>query len=264
MTITRFLLQTLVVTICVLACSDVVIAADRDFGQQVINVLTLRDYNTRVVLFGTTLLGISGGVVGVFMLLRKQSLVGDVVGHSALPGIALAFILVEATSPGEGKHLPTLLIGAFIAGTLGAVSVMVIDRFSLIKADAAMAIVLSLFYGAGTALLTVVQRLPTASAAGLKDFLAGKTASLVASDVWLFSYATILVILVTTLLFKELCLLCFDDDFAAAIGLEGLLARFSADGTRGVGHDSGDAIGWAVTGRRHPDYPGSVCTILVR
>lgn len=225
-------------------CSHTTWAADLNRGEQFQRVLLLQDYNTRVVLLGTTLLGISGGIIGVFMLLRKRSLVGDVVGHSALPGIAIAFILMEAITPGTGKNVPVLLLGAFVAGLTGAVCVMLIDRYSRVKSDAAMAIVLSLFYGAGTALLTIVQRIPTASAAGLKDFLSGKTASLIAGDVWLFAGAALVLILVTTLLFKELCLLCFDEEFAAVLGwkvfwldslLTGLVVSVTILGMQSVG-----------------------------
>jgi manganese/zinc/iron transport system permease protein len=194
----------------------------------VLRVLLLRDYNTRVVLLGTMLLGMCGGVVGVFMLLRKRSLVGDVVGHAALPGIALAFLFTEAMRPGLGKSVPILLLGALLAGVAGALCVMLIDRYSRIKADASLAIVLSLFYGVGAALLTVVQRTPTGSAAGLQDYLDGKTASLIAVDVWLFAGSAVVLLVVTLLLSKELTLLCFDADFAASLGwrvflLDGLL-----------------------------------------
>ena len=63
--------------------------------------ISLRDYNTRVVLGGTTLLGISGGLVGTFLVLRKRALAADVVSHSALPGIAMAFLLAERLLPGS-------------------------------------------------------------------------------------------------------------------------------------------------------------------
>jgi hypothetical protein len=58
-------------------------AARRSTVDQLIRVLTLRDYNTRVVLTGTTLLGISGGLAGVFLLLRRRSLTADVISHSS-------------------------------------------------------------------------------------------------------------------------------------------------------------------------------------
>ncbi|MGD9854558.1 MAG: iron chelate uptake ABC transporter family permease subunit [Planctomycetaceae bacterium] len=191
-------------------------------------VLSLRDYNTRVVLLGTTVLGITAGIVGTFMLLRKRALVGDVVGHSALPGIAVAFLVMEGISPGTGKYLPGLLAGAFVFGLAGAVSVMLIGRYSRIKPDAAMAMTLSVFYGLGAVLFTVVQKVPGGNAAGLKTYLNGKTASLIADDVWLFTGVAIVVLSLTMLLLKELTLLCFDDQFAAAegwpvLGLDALL-----------------------------------------
>ena len=138
-----------------------------------------------------TLLGITAGVVGTFMLLRKRALVGDVVGHSALPGIAVAFLVMEGISPGTGKSLPGLLTGAFVFGLAGAVSVMLIGRYSRIKPDAAMAMTLSVIYGLGAALFTVVQKVPGGNAAGLNTFLNGKTASLVTDDVWLFAGAAV-------------------------------------------------------------------------
>ncbi len=128
------------------------VLAQQTFGERLVDLLLLRQYNTRVVLLGTSLLGVTAGVVGVFMLLRKQALVGDVVGHSALPGIATAFLVMELIHAGSGKSLPGLLAGAFVAGLVGAVCVLLIDRFSRIKSDAALAIVLSVFYGAGAAL----------------------------------------------------------------------------------------------------------------
>jgi manganese/zinc/iron transport system permease protein len=181
-------------------------------------VVLLQDYNTRVVLFGTLLLGLCGGIVGVFMLLRKRPLLGDVVGHSALPGIAVAFIVSQIIAPGSGKNLTLLALGAFFGGLCGALSVLLIDRYSKIRADAALAIALSLFYGLGAALLTVIQRMPTASAAGLNSFLNGKTASITSNDVWFFAISALVLSVVTLLLFKEFCLLCFEDEYAAAAG----------------------------------------------
>ncbi len=159
----------------------------------------------------------TAGVVGTFMLLRKRALVGDVIGHSALPGIATAFLVMEMIAPGTGKSLPGLLTGAFLSGLAGAVCVMLIDGYTRIKSDAAMAVVLSVFYGLGAALFTVVQRVPSGNAAGLKYFLNGKAASLLAGDIWLFIGAALLVA-TTLLMLKELTILCFDDEFAAASG----------------------------------------------
>src|SRR5690606_26846332 len=115
-------------------------------------------------------------------------------------------------------NLPALMTGAFASALAGAVCVMLIDRYSPLRSDAAMAITLSLFYGFGAALFTVIQRIPTASAAGLGSYLNGKTASLVTADVWVFGIAATLLSLLTLLLLKELSLLCFDEDFASSTG----------------------------------------------
>lgn len=180
--------------------------------------LLLRDYNTRIVVLGTTMLGVAAGIVGVFMLLRRRSLLGDVVSHSTLPGIAIAFIMMEMIRPGGGKWLPGLLIGALLAGLAGILCTKLILRYTRIKEDAALAIVLSVFFGAGMALFKAVQYIPSGSQSGLNHFILGKTASMVAADVWVIAEVSVAIVVVIGLLFKEFSLLSFDDKFAAAQG----------------------------------------------
>jgi manganese/zinc/iron transport system permease protein len=188
-------------------------------GIFVLSSLDFASYNTRVVLLGASLLGMAAGVIGTFLLLRKKALIGDVVGHCALPGIAVAFLVIEAISPGGGKNLPGLLLGASLAGLLGAQTVSLIKMFTRVDSDTALAVVLSVFYGAGVALLSAVQRLASGSSAGLKDFLNGQTAAIVSQDVWIFTVASLIIVVFTGALFKEFTLLCFDEDFAATRGL---------------------------------------------
>ncbi len=186
-------------------------------------VLTLRDYNTRVVLASTALLGVAAGMVGTFTLLRGRALVGDVVSHASLPGIAVAFLLLQTITPGAGRHPVGLLGGAALSGLLGVACTTAITRWSRLKEDAALAIVLSVFFGAGIALLTILQRLPTGHQAGLTHFIYGKAALATAEDVLFTAAAAGCVLLVGVLLFKELALLCFDEQFAAAEGFPTLL-----------------------------------------
>ena len=175
-------------------------------------------YTLAIVLLGATLLCASAGLVGAFMMLRRRSLIADVVGHAAVPGLAIAYLLGEAVRPGSGRTSSLLLVGAAASGLLGALATVVIDRTSRLKSDAALAIVLSVFYGLGTALFTVVQDVPTGSPAGLADYLSGTAASIGRRDVWLFAAVAAVLTGVALLLFKELTLLCFDADFAAAQG----------------------------------------------
>jgi manganese/zinc/iron transport system permease protein len=197
-------------------------------GKTFPGVLGLLDPVVLRVLTGTALLGLTAGVVGVFMLLRRKSLLGDVVGHAALPGIGAAFLLGEWSRRGSGRSLPALLAGAFVAGLCGALCVTLVRRAKRVHTDAALAVVLSTFYGLGGVLLSVIQRIPEASSAGLSDYIKGQSATLVAADVHVFAWAAVLVLGVLALLFKEFTLLCFDEDFAASQGwpvwrLDGLL-----------------------------------------
>ncbi len=185
--------------------------------QQWQRVATLRDYNSRVVIFGTAVLGCAAGLVGSFTLLRRRALMGDALSHASLPGIALAFLLVS-TSGGEGKSLPVLLTGATISGLLGVLAILGIRNLTRLKEDAALGIVLSVFFGAGIALLGIVQQTASGHAAGLESFIYGKTASMGSADARMITVASLISIGVCGLLFKEFKLLCFDEGFAASRG----------------------------------------------
>ncbi len=208
------------------------------------DTLLLKQYNTRLVLLGTTLLGVGAGTVGTFMLLRRRSLIGDVVSHASLPGIAVAFLAVELIHPGTGRSLPSLMLGALTAGLLGVLCTMAITRFSRIKEDAALAIVLSVFFGAGIAMFTVIQKLPTGQIAGLQQFIYGQTAAMTSADVRWIATSSIAVVSVSILLFKEFGLLCFDEEFGRSQGwptvgldlaLMGLVVTMSIIGLQSVG-----------------------------
>jgi manganese/zinc/iron transport system permease protein len=181
------------------------------------DVLLLADFNTRLVVLATTSLGVASGLVGSFLLLRKRALMGDALSHAMLPGIALAFI-VMALLGGSGKFLPGLLLGAACFGLLGVGSVLLIRNTTRLQDDAALGIVLSVFFGLGIALLGLVQDMPQGSAAGLESFIYGKAASIVKSDLRMISTVAIIITLACTAFFKEFRLLCFDEGYARALG----------------------------------------------
>ncbi|MFV0445980.1 MAG: metal ABC transporter permease [Planctomycetaceae bacterium] len=215
-----------------------------DLSDRLQRLISFQDYNTWIPLLATALLGLSAGVIGTFLVLRGRALVGDVVGHAALPGIVLAFLLQVLFIEGDGRSTPWLLGGALLTGLAGAGCVLLIDRYSRARSDAALAIALSLFYGGGAVLLSIAQRLDSGSQAGLKTYLSGKTASLVAADVWLSVVLAVVLLGVTLLMFKEWTLLCFDYGFGATQGypslwldaaLIGLAATISVLGMQSVG-----------------------------
>ena len=190
-----------------------------EFLHDVIDVLLLRERNTQLVVLSTAALGLASGLIGTFLLLRRRALVGDVLAHAMLPGIALAFLVMVALgASGGGKSLPVLLLGGAATGLFGLVCVWAITSFTRIKDDAALGIVLSVFFGAGIALMGLVQDTSGGSAAGLSRFIYGKTASMVTSDLQLIGISALIIAIACALLFKEFALLCFDEEFAGAQG----------------------------------------------
>lgn len=181
-------------------------------------VVLLEDYNTRVVLFGVTVLGIASGLVGSFTLLRKRALLGDALSHAAAPGIVAAFIIASGLG-WNAKSLPILLTGATLTGLLGVAVVLLVGRQTRLKEDAGLGIALSVFFGAGMALMGIATQMDTGHAAGLESFIYGKTASMNANDARLIAAASCIAIAGCLLLFKEFKLLCFDESFAGSRGM---------------------------------------------
>lgn len=175
------------------------------------------DYNTRLVIFGAGALGAVCGLVGVYLLLRKRSLIGDAICHASLPGIALGFFFSVAMG-GDGRDPQYLLGGAALTGIAGALSVLLLRRWTILKDDAALGIVLSVYFGFGMVLLSLVQQTREGNAAGLEGFIYGNTAGIIAADAWLIAITSTLVALVLLSLRKEMQLLCFDASFAASQG----------------------------------------------
>jgi manganese/zinc/iron transport system permease protein len=202
------LLLALVLGLAVLAAvSDLL-----NLGQWVSRLLAIR-YNTLIVLAGTSLLGASGGLIGSFAVLRRQALVGDALAHAALPGVCLGFLLVGQRS------LPALLGGALATGLAGVACVSLLRRYTRIKEDAAIGIVLSVFFGAGLALSRVIQNTTTTgSKAGLDSYILGKTAGMTSQDVAWIAGLSLLCVSVVLAAYKEFKLVAFDAGFATAQG----------------------------------------------
>lgn len=173
----------------------------------------LFDYTLRTVALGAACLGAVAGALGSFAVLRRQALLGDAISHAALPGIALAFLLTGS------KATLVLVLGAALAGWLGTLVVMAIVRDTRIPEDAALGVVLSVFFGLGLVLLTFVQKRPTAAQAGLDTFLFGQAATLVGRDVLVIASLGAAAILGMLLFWKEFKLLSFDPEFGAAMGI---------------------------------------------
>lgn len=172
----------------------------------------LLDPNLQWVMMGSVFLGISSGALGAFTLLRRRSLMGDVLAHAALPGICLAFLLTGS------KSIGILMLGAVFSGLLATLAVNGITRYSRIKEDTALGLILTVFFGIGILLLTQITHTGASNQAGLDKFLFGQAASMVASDVQVMAAVAALLCLVVVVMFHEFKLVCFDPQFGKGLG----------------------------------------------
>ncbi|RKN80727.1 metal ABC transporter permease [Paenibacillus ginsengarvi] len=176
-------------------------------------IVLLQDPNVRWILTASVLLGLSSGILGSFAYLRKMSLMGDTLAHAALPGICIAFMLTGS------KSIFFFLIGAAIAGLIATFGIGYVTRHSRIKQDAALGIVLSVFFGFGIVLLTQIQHSDSGNQSGLDKFLFGQAAGMVMTDVMTMAIVSVVLTGLCALLYKEFKLLSFDPGFARGLGL---------------------------------------------
>jgi manganese/zinc/iron transport system permease protein len=176
-------------------------------------------YNTALVSIGAALLGASAAIVGTYVLLRKRSLVSDAISHATLPGLALSFI-GAAWLTGEGRSTIALMGGAAMSAGLGLLAVEWMARRTRLAEDAAIGAVLSVFFGLGVVLMTVVQTLETGGQAGLTSYLLGSTAGMLRTEAEVIAAAGAIAALVVLVLKRRFTLVCFDEEYAAALGVD--------------------------------------------
>lgn len=156
----------------------------------------------------------SSALVGCFLLIRRKSLMGDMLGHSVLPGLCVGFVLA-----GFQKSVPLMMLGALVSALIAGLLQDQIPRKSRIKQDSSMAILLTGFYAIGIVFLGFLQNYSGASAAGLESYLLGHAASLSRADligaILLFTTQ----IIFYSLFVKELRATTFDPLFAQTQGL---------------------------------------------
>ncbi|WP_349364138.1 MAG: metal ABC transporter permease [Roseitalea porphyridii] len=174
-------------------------------------------YNAALVAIGAGLLGFAGGAVGTFLFLRKRALVSDALAHATLPGIGLAFIVMVLLG-GDGRNLLGLLTGSAISAFVGLWLVQWMTRVTRLSEDAAIGAVLSVFFGLGIVILTVIQTMSSGRQAGLESFLLGSTAGMLFNDALIIAVGGSLAVLATWLLRRPMTLVAFDPDYAAASG----------------------------------------------
>ncbi len=191
-----------------------------EFWDLTFRFFAMVDANVRYVVAGSVLLGGIAGAFGCFAFLQKRSLIGDAIAHSTLPGVALAFLILGH------KELHWLLLGAAISGWLGALAINAIVRYSRLKLDSALGIVLSVFFGLGIVLLTLIQKSGAGAQSGLDKFLFGQAAAIGRADVVILAITGLIMLAILLALYGRFKLLTFDSDFAGSLGINVGLLQF--------------------------------------
>lgn len=149
-------------------------------------------------------IGIVGGAVGCFIILRGMSLMGDAISHAVLPGVAISFIL--------GINF---FIGAIVFGLLASTIITYIKSNSIIKSDTAIGITFSSFLALGIILIGVAN-----SSTDLFHILFGNILAVQDLDMWITIAVALLVLTTIKIFFRPLLLTSFDPILAKSMGVK--------------------------------------------
>lgn len=106
-----------------------------------------------VIVLTACLVAVAGSLLGVFLVLRRLSMISDAISHSVLPGIVAAFWF----SGGKAATVPAL-IGAAAMGLLTVVAVEALTRSGRVKNDAAIGVVFPLLFSIGVLVISMYFR----------------------------------------------------------------------------------------------------------
>ena len=151
------------------------------------------------------LVGVTAPLVGIYLVQRGLSLIGDGLGHVALTGVAVG--LVTSRSP---------VITALVAAVLGAVAVELVRVRGRTGGDVALAV---LFYGGIAGGVVIASQAPPGTPVNLDAYLFGSAAALTTTDLWMISSVGLAALFVMLLLWRRLEVYTFDPLFAHSLGI---------------------------------------------
>ncbi|MET8470839.1 metal ABC transporter permease [Streptomyces sp. NPDC006422] len=162
------------------------------------------DFMQRALL-AAVLVGITAPAVGIYLVQRRQALMGDGIGHVAMTGVGLGFLL--STSP---------VWMATLVSVLGAVIMELIRWYGKTRGDIALAM---LFYGGMAGGVMFINLAPGGSNANLNSYLFGSLSTVSQEDVVAICLLAAFVVLVTVGLRRQLFAVSQDEEFARVTGL---------------------------------------------
>ncbi|WP_205020471.1 metal ABC transporter permease [Streptomyces sp. HB132] len=156
-------------------------------------------------LIAAVLVGITAPAIGIYLVQRRQALMGDGIGHVAMTGVGLGFLL--STNP---VWMATLVAVA------GSVVMELIRWYGRTRGDIALAM---LFYGGMAGGVMLINLSDTGSNANLTSFLFGSLSTVSEEDVTAIVVLAAFVVLVTVGLRRQLFAVSQDEEFARVTGL---------------------------------------------
>jgi zinc/manganese transport system permease protein len=165
----------------------------------------------RRALVATLALSISAAPLGIFLTLRRMSLLGDAISHAILPGVAIGFMLF-------GLSLPAMAVGGVIAGMTAAALAGFISRFTTLKEDASLAAIYLVALALGVTLLS-----RQGTQLDLLHILFGSALGVDAPGLLLVAGVASVSLIMLAALYRGLVLETFDPVFLSASGHKGWL-----------------------------------------
>jgi len=168
-------------------------------------------------LWTSVLVGITCGVLGCFVVLRRMALIGDALSHAILPGVVIAFLVTNNTG------VWGLLLGALLAGLLTAVLINLVSHKSRTKEDSAIGIVFTALFALG---LILISNLPRGTHFDLQCFVFGIPDAVNKEEMYLMGAIAAIVIGIIILLYHPLKLVSFDPLVATSMGVPVLFFHY--------------------------------------
>lgn len=169
----------------------------------------------RRALVGTTALALGAGPVGVFLMLRRMSLVGDAMAHAILPGAAVGFLVA-------GLNLFAMTAGGLIAGVVVAVLAGIVARTTELKEDASLAAFFLISLAVGVTIVSI-----KGTNVDLLHFLFGSVLALDNETLLLIASIATVSLLVLALIYRPLVLECVDPGFLRSVSRAGAPAHIA-------------------------------------
>jgi zinc/manganese transport system permease protein len=176
-----------------------------------------REESVRHSLAAVLALALSAGPIGVFLMLRRMSLVGDAMAHAILPGVAIGFLVA-------GLNVFAMTFGGLVAGLLIALLAGAVSRTTELQEDASLAVFLLVSLALGVVIVTANGM----DIEQLMGFLFGETAAKMNSDKLLVIAGNATVsVLALALIYRPLVLDCVDPGFLRSVSRAGGIAHLT-------------------------------------